>query len=42
MVKAVGLKIQWTNVLEDSIPTPGSVSLYKTYLIKINLFINNF
>ncbi len=42
MLKAVGLEIQWTNVLVGSITTPGSVSLYKTYLIKINLFITNF
>ncbi len=45
MVKAVGLEIQWTNVLVGSNPTPGSVSLYKpynTYLIKIGLFKMNF
>ncbi len=35
----------WTNVLVGSNPSPGRVSLYKpykTYLIKIDLFITNF
>ncbi len=45
MVKAIGLEIQWTNVLVGSITTPGISKLYKpykTYLIKIDLFITNF